>query len=197
VNRDPLLEPLRRLLNRQIERSTPARNQVQALQDRTLAIRLRNTVLTLYLTVTDGQLELSRSYDTDPDVILDTTPLGLAELARGTLSDGRIDMTGDPVIARHFQELLQHTHPDWEEELSRLVGDVAAHQVGNLFRSVLAFGQRAADSMSRNTAEYIQEESRDVPARSEIEGFGEGVSSISEKVETLARRIDKLMSKSP
>ena len=195
MTRDPLLEPLRNLLNRQIERSTPARKALHALANRTLAIRLRNTSLTLCLTVCDEQLELSRDGTIEPDVILETTPLGMAELARGTLSDGRIEMTGDPVIAEHFQKLLQYTRPDWEEELSRLLGDVAAHQLSNLVRGVLAFGQRAADSMSRNTAEFVQEESRDVPARSEIEQFGESVSSVSEKVEALTRRFEKLMSR--
>ena len=197
MSTDPLLAPLRSLLNRQIERSTPASKAAQALEDRTLAIRLRNTALTLYLTIRDGQLELQRDYGTDPDVILDTTPLGLAELARGGASGGRIEMSGDPVIAQHFQELLRHTHPDWEEELSRIVGDVFAHQVGNVVRSVVAFGQRATRSVSRSAAEFIQEERREVPAKSELDDFGERVASISEKVESLSRRVEKLMSRSP
>ena len=193
---DPLLAPLRNLLNRQIERSTPARQEARALEDRTLAVRLRNTALTLYLTVRDGQLELQRDYGADPDVILDTTPLGLAELTRGDASGGRIEMSGDPVIAQHFQGLLRHTRPDWEEELSRIVGDVAAHQFGNIVRSVVAFGQRATGSVSRSAAEFIQEERRDVPAPSELSEFGERVASIAEKVESLTRRVEKLMSRS-
>lgn len=194
---DPLLAPLCSLLNRQIERSTPARKEIERLADRTLAIRLRNTALTLYLSVVDGQLTLSRQYDNDPDVILDTTPMGLAELARGTASGGRLEMTGDPVVAQHFQELLKHTHPDWEEELSRLVGDVAAHQVGNLFRSVLAFGQRAAGSVTQSSAEFVQEERREVPAPSEMAEFSEQVSAVANKVDALSRRIEKLMSQKP
>lgn len=193
---DPIMAPLQNLLNRQIERSTPARREIQALEGRTMAIRLRNTVLTLYFSVVDGQLELSRHYDNDPDVILDTTPLGLAELARGSASGGSIDMSGDPVIAQHFQSLLQHTHPDWEEELSRLVGDVAAHQLGNLVRGVLAFGQRATESVSRSAAEFVQEERRDVPTSSEIQEFYEQVASVTEHVESLARRVENLMTRS-
>ena len=195
--RDPLLAPLRNLLNRQIERSTPARQQIRQLDGRTLAIRLRNTALTLYLSVEAEQLDLFRHYEDDPDVILDTTPFGLAELARGSASGGRIEMTGDPVIAQHFQLLLQHTHPDWEEELSRLVGDVAAHQVGNLLRGAVAFGQRAFDSISRSGAEFIQEERRDVPSSSEMKDFSEQVSSISRKVASLTRRIDDITSRTP
>lgn len=194
--RDAVMAPLQNLLNRQIEHSTPARTEVKALEGATLAICLRNTALTLYLSVIDGQLELSRHYNDDPDVILDTTPLGLAELARGSASGGSIAMTGDPVIAQRFQSLLQHTHPDWEEELSRLIGDVAAHQLGNFFRGMLAFGQRAGSSVSRSAAEFVQEERRDVPSSSEMSEFSENVASVSLAVESLTHRVEKLFSRS-
>ena len=41
-------------------------------------------------------------------------------------------INGDAEIAEGFQELLRAARPDLEEELSRQIGDVAAHQVGNL-----------------------------------------------------------------
>ncbi|MBT8131003.1 MAG: SCP2 sterol-binding domain-containing protein [Gammaproteobacteria bacterium] len=195
MSRDSLLEPLRSLLNRQIERSTPARRQIDALEGRTMAIRLRNTTLTLFMSVVDRQLNLSRELNEDADIILETTPLGLAGMARGTPAGGHMSISGDPVIAQHFQELLRHTSPDWEEELSRLVGDVAAHQLGNVFRGMLAFGQRAAGSFSMNTSEYLREESRDVPARSEIAAFSDAVLTVNEKVDELTQRVDKLRSR--
>lgn len=195
MSSDPIFEPLRNLLNRQIERSTPARQAVAELEGRTLAIRLRNTGLSIFLSVADGRLELRREFPAEPDVLLETTPIGLAELARGTMAGGRVGMTGDPVIAQHFQALLQNTRPDWEEELSQIVGDVAAHQVGKLVRGVMAFGQRAFDSVSRSAAEFITEERRDVAAPGEIDHFRERVASVSDQVEALTRRVENLFSR--
>lgn len=195
--RDPLLEPLRVLLNRQLHRSTPAREAARSLEGRTLALSLRNTALTLFLTIRDGEFELSREYAADPDVMLETTPLGLVEMTRGGAGSGRMAMTGDPVIAQHFQLLLQHARPDWEEELSRIIGDVAAHQVGSLVRNLVAFGERAVDSMGRNTAEFIQEERREVPAPGELDEFSRQVSAVTEKVDRLTKRIEELSRRAP
>ncbi|MBT8137004.1 MAG: SCP2 sterol-binding domain-containing protein [Gammaproteobacteria bacterium] len=194
---DPLLEPLRVLLNRQLHRSTPAREAARSLEGRTLALSLRNTALTLFLTIREGEFELHRNYAADPDVFLETTPLGLVEMTRGGAGSGRMAMTGDPVIAQHFQQLLQHARPDWEEELSTIIGDVAAHQVGSFVRNIMAFGERATDSMGRNTAEFIQEERREVPAPGELDDFSQQVAAVAEKVDKLARRIDELTRRTP
>lgn len=192
MKRDPLLAPLRDLLNRQIDRTPAARTAADDLEGRTLAIRLRNTGLVLYLGIADERLELARHPDGEPDAILETTPFGLAELARGRAAGGQLAMTGDPVVAQHFEQLLRETRPDWEEELSRIVGDVAAHQVGELVRSLLGFGKRAADSLSRDTAEYLREERRELAAPAEIEAFISGVDRLAAEVSELASRIARL-----
>lgn len=195
MTRDPLLAPLRELLDRQIARSTEAREAAEALEGRTLAMRLRNTGLVLYLGLREGHLEISRDFDGDADAALETTPLGLAELARGNVADGRLAMTGDVVIAQRFEQLLRATRPDWEEELSRIVGDVAAHQVGNALRSLAAFGRHAASRLGRDTAEYLSEERRELAAPAEIAHFNAGVEEIARRVEELDQRIARLRAK--
>jgi ubiquinone biosynthesis protein UbiJ len=82
--------------------------------------------------------------------------------AEDRLRGSSIRIAGDAEVAQRFRDLLQHTQPDFEEELSRVVGDVAAHQVANIARGFFDWGRKAADSFSTNVAEYLQEEGRDV-----------------------------------
>ncbi len=192
MNHDPLLAPLGDLLNRQIDRSSAAREATARLDGKTLAIRLRETALTLYMSVAGGALTLQREYPADPDALLETTPLGLAELAGGELSSGRASISGDPVIAREFEQLLRATRPDWEEELSRIFGDVAAHQIGNAMRGLFDFGRRAADAFTHDTAEYLREERRDLPAPAEIEEFNREVGELAAAVDAIGARIGQL-----
>lgn len=189
---DPVLRPLASLLNRQLQRSSEAQAAATALDGRVLALRLRGTGLVLQLALNDGELVLGRGADIDPDAELETTPLGLAELARGETTGGRLAMNGDPVVARDFERLLRATRPDWEDELSRIVGDVAAHEIGNAVRSLLAFGRHAAERLSRDTAEYLSEESRDLPTRAEIDRFNAGVREVAGRVEDLRRATTRL-----
>jgi ubiquinone biosynthesis protein UbiJ len=100
-----------------------------------------------------------------------------------------VHIEGDAEVAQAFSELLKHARPDLEEELSRVVGDVAAHQIGNIARSALAFGRRASDTFARNVAEYLQEEGRDLPTRIEADEFIAGVDAIRDDVDRLEARL--------
>ncbi|NIW23576.1 MAG: hypothetical protein GWN29_02945 [Gammaproteobacteria bacterium] len=88
--------------------------------------------------------------------------------------------------------MLELARPDLEEELARLTGDVIAHEVARVARSGRAWTDRALDALTLNTAEYLQEESRDLPARHEAEGFFRDVERIRDDVERALERARRL-----
>ncbi|MCJ7556127.1 MAG: SCP2 sterol-binding domain-containing protein [Gammaproteobacteria bacterium] len=193
---DALLAPLQALLNRNIQASTPARGLLPQLAGKVLAVSLKGTALALYMQFNDSGAELRFTATADPDVILTGGLFALARLtgedASQALLSGDVDLLGEPELAKTIQALLQHAHPDWEEELSRLIGDVAAHQVGNFARSLFGWGQQAGESMQRNTAEYLQEESRDLVAPAEAREYFAGVDEARDGVERAAARLNRL-----
>jgi len=72
---------------------------------------------------------------------------GFAWMREGPVGLQRhLSIEGDVLLAAAMAELAQRLRRDWEEDLSRLVGDVAAHRAGQAVRSVHAhlsgFGQR-------------------------------------------------------
>ena len=91
-----------------------------------------------------------------------------------------------------FSELIKYSRPDLEEELSRVIGDVAAHQVGTAARSMLGFAQRAASTFAQNVSEFLQEEGRDVPSRTEADEFIADVDKLRDDVERLEARIAEI-----
>lgn len=193
---DAMLAPLQALLNRNIQASTPARHLLPQLAGKVLAVSLKGTPLALYMQFNDSGALLSFTPAEDPDVILTGGLFALARLtgddASLALRSGEVDLLGEPELAQTIQTLLQHAHPDWEEELSRLIGDVAAHQVGNFARSLFGWGRQAGESMQRNTAEYLQEESRDLVAPAEAREYCAGVDEARDGVERAAARLDRL-----
>jgi ubiquinone biosynthesis accessory factor UbiJ len=72
------------------------------------------------------------------------------------------------------------------------VGDIAARQVGNFLRGVSGWGLDTADRLSRTVAEYLQEESRDLPARAELEAFLDQVDDLAADVARLEARLRRL-----
>ena len=130
------------------------------------------------------------------DATLSGTPIALAALAgpraEGAVRGGGVRIEGDAEVAEKFRDLLTHARPDFEEELARVVGDVAARNIANLARGVLDFGRRTARSLAGSVSEYLQEEGRDVPNRTELEEFLAGVDRIRDDVERAEARLARL-----
>ena len=193
---EALLRPVAALLNRQMRSKTPARELVAALEDRVLAVRLRDTALSMYVIVGRDEVFLAHDYGDEPDVIVSGSLLSLARLAgpsgESAMRNGDVDLSGDGELARQFQKLLRLGRPDLEEELSAVVGDAVAHAVGNFARGVGRWSSDARNVLRQNVSEYLQEESRVVPSRYETEAFRHEVESLRDDVARFEARLKSL-----
>ncbi len=190
------LRPVAGILNRNIRETTRARELCDKLDGVVVAVRVRNTALATWFVIEDGELTLATDYDGEPDVLISGSLLTLARMSGESgleaLRDGSLELTGDAHKAERFQRLLAVARPDLEEELAGLVGDVAAHRLGEITRGIRGWGRAARETMETNLREYLQEESRDVPSRYEAERFATEVNTLRDDVERLAARIDRL-----
>ncbi len=187
-----LLRPLEGLLNRRIADSTPARDLCTELDGRTLGVRLSGTGINLYIKVQPDGVSMSSEYGDDPDAVFSGSVAGFVALARGKAAAGQLNFDGDPEVARQFEALFKHARPDFEEELSRLVGDVAAHRVGEFFRGAVEWGKRTAESMRQDTADFLKEESGQLPARPEVDKFNSELDSLGQAVDAAGERLQRL-----
>lgn len=200
---DPLesiLRPATRILNRNIREMTPARELCAELAGTVAAVRVSNTGLAMYFTFDSDSVTLSSESQQDPDISISGSILTLARIASSgdeqAIRDGSVELVGDALKAQAFQKLLGYAKPDLEEELASVIGDSAAHGIGQFARSVRSWATQARATMGQNIREYLQEESRDVPSRYETERFSVAVGRLRDDVERLAARIDRLAEKS-
>ena len=192
------LRPVASVLNRNIRETTPARELCAKLDGTVVAIRVRDTALTAWFLVQDDALELTTEHDGEPDVAITGSLETLARLAGNAGLDairkGDLEISGDAHSAERFQRLLAFAKPDLEEEFSNVVGDAAAHRVGESVRGIGQWGRDARSTMGANIREYLQEESRDAPSRYEVDRFADDVGKLRDDVDRLAARIDRLQS---
>jgi ubiquinone biosynthesis protein UbiJ len=190
------LQPVARILNRNIESTTPARKLCRELAGSVVGVGVTNTALTAWFIIHDDHLELTTETQDDADITISGSLITLARMATDgdmqSLRSGSLQMSGDPVLAEKFQQLLDLAKPDLEEELSGIVGDAAAHQIGQFARSVGKWGAEARTTMASNIREYLQEESRDLPSRYEMERFTSAVDVLRDDVDRLATRVRRL-----
>lgn len=190
------LSPLESVLNRNIAASSAARALCRRLDTKVLALHVDGMPLSIYFRAHGEQMSLDTKYDGTPNATLSGTPLSLLRMAGPTpeaaVRTGSVHIHGDAEVAQTFSELLKQARPDLEEELSRVIGDVAAHHVGNAARSALGFARKAADTFAQNVSEYLQEEGRDAPSRTEADEFTSGVDKLRDDVDRFEARLTLL-----
>ena len=193
---ETLLRPAVQILNKNIPEVTRARELCAQLTGTTVAIRVKSTALTAYFKIHDESIALSGVLEEEPDICITGSLLTLARMAgsgdAGAIRDGSLELIGDAETAQAFQELLSAAKPDFEESLSAVVGDAAAHSLGTASDSVRRWASDVRSTMGANIREYLQEESRELPSRYEFERFDSEVGSLRDDVERLAARIERL-----
>jgi ubiquinone biosynthesis protein UbiJ len=103
-----------------------------------------------------------------------------------------IGMEGDMEFAQEISHLARNLGWDVEEDLSRVVGDIAAHRMVSAGKAAAHWGREAALRTAQGAAEYWTEESPLIASRVKVETFLAGVAEFRDAVERLEKRIERL-----
>lgn len=190
-----LLPFVERELNRHVGESTAALDLLERLRGTSFSVEVEGLGLTVVLHAEEGRLSVSGD-GAGATATLRAAPIDLLRLvgADGIAGVKRThaELSGDLQVAERFSQLLKLARPDLEEQLSRFIGDVPAHALGELARGAVAWAGRAAAALRMNTAEYLQEESRAAPAALEAQAFYADVERLRDDVERAAARLARL-----
>ena len=200
---DPLqaaLRPIANLVNRNIRETTAARELCRDLDGTVVAVNVRGTGLAAWFEVNGDGVNVAGESDKEPNVIITGSLLTLARMAgqsgERAIRDGSLELSGDARKAQDFQRLLSLARPDIEEEMSGVIGDVAAHRLSELARGFGRWRHDVHATMATNVREYLQEESGELPSRYETERFVKEVDTLRDDVERAAARLNRLLEKS-
>ncbi|HEX7251008.1 MAG TPA: sterol-binding protein [Burkholderiales bacterium] len=103
-----------------------------------------------------------------------------------------VEVSGDPKFADAALELARELRWDYEEDLSRVIGDVAAHRLAAAAREFVAWNADAARRLGEALADYAAEERKLVVGRAEFDAHAQDVGRLRDGVERLEQRIKRL-----
>lgn len=191
------LAGLEQALNAALALDPQTGKRLARLQGRLIAVELRGTGITLTLQPTsEGKLRLMGDHDGEVDTTLRGAPFALLRMSSGRTGEGmfsgEVEIDGDVELGQQIQRVFEKLDIDWEEHLSRLTGDIVAHQIGNSVRGLFTWGRRATEHLGMNTADYLQEESDTLPVDWEVEEFIQGVDTLRSDVDRIEARVKRL-----
>jgi ubiquinone biosynthesis protein UbiJ/predicted lipid-binding transport protein (Tim44 family) len=139
-----------------------------------------------------GEQGLLEPTQNPPDLQLDI-PAGawFGLMRRDEAAMRAIQVQGVTELAATAQDLFLHLRWDVAEDLSRMVGDVAAQRIVDGGRAILQWQRDAAQRLGENLAEYWGEESRVLATRGEAQSFGDAVATLRDDLARLEKRLER------
>ena len=170
-------------------RATPlALERVRAHAGRTVAFHVGPATFA-FTAQTTGEVEPAVR-GAAPDVEVRVSPIAFARIAAGDKSAlDAVRMQGDADVAGDVAFLMRNLDWDAEEDLSRIVGDIAAHRIASTARTLGSWSREAALRLGQGAAEYWTEESPLIASRVKLGDFARGVAELESAIAALEARI--------
>lgn len=192
-----LWAPVEIALNNYLALDPSSGAKLAPVRGKIIALELRGVAGRVLLRVGDGAIHVIGQTAHEPDCTIRASlftwfRLGLSKNVNSTAVMGDVDLDGDVHTARRFQKFWYSVDIDWEEHLSRVVGDVAAHQIGRLARVAGGWLRQTGNSLQQDAVEYLQEESRQLAVPAQVNQFLSDVDQLRHDVDRLRVRVQRL-----
>jgi ubiquinone biosynthesis protein UbiJ len=129
----------------------------------------------------------------EPGLVMVMKPEILAALARGEEHALRaVDVQGNARLAAEVLVLARHLRWDAEEDLSRLLGDAAAHRLAQAGRAFAAWHLDAAARLAAAFADYATDERRMLVRRADLDALADSLGALRDSIARLDKRIERL-----
>jgi ubiquinone biosynthesis protein UbiJ len=140
----------------------------------------------------DGSLAMAgENHVADASVSL-TPSLALRLLSGDEAAKRLVVISGDTQLAAELAKVLSAMRWDFEDDASKLVGDVAAHKIGQTLRGIAATGKETGSNLAAMLSEYWQEEMPLIAKKRQVEAFNSDVDTLRADLARFEKKFAKL-----
>ncbi len=187
-----LESPFAAALNHLLDSEQWARERIAPFAGDTLELRAAPLPALRFGIVPGGRLEPA-GLRGEPSAVVTLGAPALAALPRGEQEFvDAIEVSGNPALVGEVRLLLRHLRWDFEEDLARLLGDVAGHRLSGAGRDFAAWQADAAKRLAGSLAAYAAEEKRLLVRRAELEALAQAAAALHASIERLEQRVRDL-----
>lgn len=198
MNRRTVLDKLQSLINSILALDEHSMKQLVELEGKTLRLSISDFSRDICLRIVADGIEFDSGIDE-----FDVSIHGKAIALMGLLTAGKggasfpkdITLQGDIHFAQQIQAIAREMDIDWEELLSRYVGDIAAHQMGRAIKTGVRAAKDIFQSLQNSSSEYLRYEAEVLPDQGLIDEFSRDVETLRDDTERLSQRVQRLQNR--
>lgn len=187
-------------INHYLSSDPEVAEKLSVLEGKVIAIEIKGMNKKLYFFPHQAGMDITESYEDEADTTLKGSPIALLKMSLSKdvaplMLKGEIDIEGDVRLGRNFKKILSEMDVDWEEHIARIIGDTPAHHLASLTKKIMGWGSQAGGDVAADVSEYLQEESRDVVSKPELEKFYQDVDALRNQFDRFQARFNALKNK--
>jgi len=185
-----MIEPaLAAALNHLLDREPWARERLQPFVGDVLEVRAA-PLPTLRLAIAENTRIEAATPSLSATLVLTLKPGFAAALMQSEAQQMRtVDIAGNAQLASTLLYLARHLRWDVEEDLSKIVGDMAAHRMVNTARALFDWHRQTAQRFIQDSTDWVVEEKRWIISRQEFSRFASEVTQLRDAVARLEARL--------
>lgn len=145
----------------------------------------------------DGSLAIAGETNIADATVTIPPSLLLRLIAKDEAARLQINITGDTHLASELAKVFTHMRWDYEDDLSKLVGDVPAYKIGQFGQQAVQSVKETSTNLAEMLAEYWQEENPLIAKKRHVDAFNTQVDTLRADVERFEKRLAKLIQQYP
>ncbi len=192
-------------LNRYLALDPESHARLHELQNKMVTIELvihetpfyKESINKFQMHFSEAGIKLKTTEFSEPDTLIKGSPLSLLRMAltnedRKKFFSEDVSIEGNLELGQQVIALFDALEIDWEEYLSRWVGDVSAHQLSRFTKKIKNISKRFQSTLEQNINEYVHEEVDLFPAPEALQDFFHDVDTLRMDADRLEAKIQKL-----
>ena len=185
---------LTRLLHHLITQNQWARVELWPFVGKTVRFNVPPLSASLVI-LEDGGLAMAGEVSNADATIQISPSLALRLLAKDDNAMSQVRIDGNTDLAKALAKVLQSMKWDYEEDLSKIIGDIPANKISQFAQKTGQEVKVQAINIAEMAAEYWQEENPIITKKRHVEAFVNEVDALRDDVARIEKRLAKLLKK--
>lgn len=143
----------------------------------------------------DGSLAIAGETNVPDATVAMSLNLALRLIAKDEAAKRLITIEGDTHLAAELAKVFANMRWDYEDDLSKLVGDIPANKLGVFSHDAVQSVKETSINLAEMLSEYWQEESPMIAKKRNVEAFISEVDTLRADMDRLDKRLAKLAQK--
>lgn len=159
-------------------------------------IKIEWPPLTCFWIFKSDSIGINKDYNGPVDLILRGSTFDFLRMAFNrkdkALTDISLQVLGDMEFAKQFREFFLNLEIDYEEQLSKILGDTIAYPVVKLLRATRLWAKQSIENFSQNVSGYVKTEMNWLVPGEELQLFFSDVDDLRDDSARLEARVKML-----